>query len=84
MILFTVNGLDLRVFDAGRKIATKTLLPTEAARLASDLLDGLHAHITPEALRGAHESHPAVPHHVYVEGAERPLAPAHIARKEYP
>lgn len=84
MILFTVNGLDLRVFDAGREIASKTLSPTEAARLTSDLLDGLHDHLATGALRGPQEGHPAVPYHACVEGSERPLPPAHIERKDQP
>jgi hypothetical protein len=84
MILFTTNGLELRVFDTGREIASKTLLPTEAARLASGLLGGLHDHLATGALRGPQQGHPAVSHHACVEGAERPLAPAHIERKDHP
>lgn len=63
MILFIVNGLDLRVFDAGREIVSKSLSPIEAATLASDLLDGLRDHITPEALRGAQEGEPDIVRH---------------------
>ena len=63
MILFIVNGLDLRVFDAGRELARKSLSPLEAATLASDLLDGLRDHITPEALRGAQEGEPDISRH---------------------
>jgi hypothetical protein len=49
MILFTVNGLDLRVLDAGRELTRKSLSPIEAATLASDLLDGLRNHIAQRA-----------------------------------
>ena len=72
MILFTVNGLDLRVFDAGRELARKSLSPIEAATLASDLLEGLRDHITPDALRGASEGEPDISRHRVTPSQDAP------------